>query len=152
MSHKVIVTSPQNAWGKRHAWTNCLIDFALLFKDACSILTSLSLKTWLVQWNKNVDALFQQMRNDKCINHSDCHVMGSAWHRLGLFGDSTAKNYHGFLMPSLTWWNGSSISLKLLLLYTDYIPKKVVTFWKDTHYSSIFYFLFLLVSLISKND
>ena len=59
--------SSRNAWERRHAWTNCLIDFAPLFKG---ILTSFSPQTWLVQWNKNVDTLFQQMRNDKCINHS----------------------------------------------------------------------------------
>lgn len=84
----------RNAWGRRHAWTNCLIDFAFPLKDVRSVLTSPSLKTWLVQWDKNVDALFQQMRNDKCINHSaSFSVMGSAWHSLGLFGDSSPRNW-----------------------------------------------------------
>lgn len=78
MSHKVIffvfytnIAPPQeNAWEKWNAQTNCLIDFAFLFKGIRSIFTSLSLQTWLVRRNKNVDTLFQQMRNDKCINHS----------------------------------------------------------------------------------
>lgn len=51
----------------RQSW---LIDFASFFKDARPILTSPSLQPWLVQRNKSVDTLFQQMRNDKCINHS----------------------------------------------------------------------------------
>lgn len=51
----------------RQTW---LIDFASLFKDTRPILTPLSLQPWLVRRNKNVDTLFQQMRNDKCINHS----------------------------------------------------------------------------------
>lgn len=65
-----VAPSRQKTWEKRWAWTNCLGNFAVLFKGICSILTSSSLQAWLAQWNKNIDTLFQQMRNDKCINHS----------------------------------------------------------------------------------
>lgn len=56
---------------REHAWKKIpLLTLLFLFKDTCSILTSLSPQAWLAQRNKNVDTLFQQMRNDKCINHS----------------------------------------------------------------------------------
>lgn len=79
--------------------------------------------------------------NEKWQMHKSfrlCYVMGSAWHSLGLFSDSSPKNCHGFLMPSLTSWNGPSCCCRVLL-----ILKKKLMFWKGKHYSSIF----LIISL-----
>lgn len=70
MSHKVILYLRCTFTTKTRAWINCLPDFAVLFKVVCSILPRLSPHAWLGWQNKNVDTLFQQMRNDKCINHS----------------------------------------------------------------------------------
>lgn len=92
-------TVPANAWGKRHAWTNCPIEVAFLFKDVRSILTSSSLKTWLVRRNQKRWRLVST--NEKWQMHKSFRlwrVMGSAWHSPGLFADATAQNYEGFLM------------------------------------------------------
>lgn len=100
----------QNAWGKRHARTNCLDDFAFHFKGIRSNPSFFFLQTWLVPWNKNVSTLFQQMRNDKSINHS-----GSAASRFQLDKVSgclvtplmtTSTEAHGRLMQSLMCSNG----------------------------------------------
>lgn len=79
--------------------------------------------------------------NEKWQMHKSfrlCCVMGSAWHSLGLFSDSSPKNSHGFLMPSLTSRNGPSCCCRVLL-----ILKKKLMFWKGKHYLSIF----LIISL-----
>lgn len=67
--------------------------------------------------------------NEKWQMHKSfrlCYVMGSAWHSLGLFSDSSPKNCHGFLMPSLTSWNGPSCCCCVLLI----LKKKIWCFEK----------------------
>ena len=65
-------------WQKRRRKANYHIDFppvSLCSRTSLSPLrytsaSRLSRQTWLAQQNKYVDTLFQQMRNDTCINHS----------------------------------------------------------------------------------
>lgn len=81
--------------------------------------------------------------NEKWQMHKSfrlCYVMGSAWHSLGLFGDSSVKNSQGFLMPSLTSWNGPSCCCCVPLILKNI---HLLMFWKRKHYSSILFIISL---------
>lgn len=94
MSLKVIVCDCNTKSKEKRGTSGKIAWLALLFTSRafCSILIYLSLQAWLVRWNKNVDTLFQQMRNDKCINHSSSVVLEiSVWHSLRMFVGSLMK-------------------------------------------------------------
>lgn len=58
--------------------------------------------------------------NEKWQMHKSfifCYVMGSAWHSLGLFGGSSPKSSHKFLILSLMSWNGPNTLYVCMCMY-----------------------------------